>query len=143
MNLLLGLLMAAYNFWSNMTKGLMKKWVKALRSGKFLQGKKKLLQKNDGKESYCCLGVLGSVCGVDTDTLSRYDTLEDTLADECEMSSSDGEVLDNGDSLVELRVRVRGSGNEFRTFDNLAAANDSGATFRSLASWIEKYYEHL
>lgn len=38
-----------------MNPTIKKKWVKALRSGKYIQGKNKL-QTNDGK--FCCLGVL-------------------------------------------------------------------------------------
>lgn len=43
-----------------MKKGYMKKWVKALRSGKYKQGKS-FLKREDG--TYCCLGVLTEVCG--------------------------------------------------------------------------------
>ena len=42
-----------------MLKELKVKWVKALRSGKYHQGKGKLKKKNgNGKTYYCCLGVL-------------------------------------------------------------------------------------
>lgn len=39
----------------NINKELVKQWVKALRSGKYKQGRKTLRAKND---EYCCLGVL-------------------------------------------------------------------------------------
>lgn len=43
---------------------LQKKWLKALRSGKFRQGKGalKIEAKNQGHPKYCCLGVANEVC---------------------------------------------------------------------------------
>ena len=42
-----------------MNKTIMKKWVKALRSGKYKQGRGTLCQVDKkGNESFCCLGVL-------------------------------------------------------------------------------------
>lgn len=40
-----------------------KKWVDALRSGKYKQGKGMLY--NGSNDSYCCLGVAAEVCGLD------------------------------------------------------------------------------
>jgi hypothetical protein len=37
------------------------KWVKALRSGKYRQGKQVLLNEDGEERSYCCLGVLCAV----------------------------------------------------------------------------------
>lgn len=40
------------------------KWVKALRSGRYKQGKNALRKRTeDGKLEYCCIGVLANVCG--------------------------------------------------------------------------------
>ena len=43
-----------------MKKNVMKKWVKALRSGKYAQCRERLcnVDGKTGEESYCCLGVL-------------------------------------------------------------------------------------
>lgn len=42
-----------------MRKEIADKWVSELRSGNYEQGQQYLCRKNDeGKESYCCLGVL-------------------------------------------------------------------------------------
>lgn len=42
-----------------MKQNIMKKWVKALRSGKYKQGKHTLKQYNSkGQAQHCCLGVL-------------------------------------------------------------------------------------
>lgn len=43
-----------------MTKTMKKKWIAALRSGKYKQGKEKLYVKG----SYCCLGVLCRINGL-------------------------------------------------------------------------------
>lgn len=37
------------------------KWVNALRSGEYLQGKHYLLIERDKKKYYCCLGVLATI----------------------------------------------------------------------------------
>lgn len=45
-----------------MKVGIARKWVKALRSGKYKQGKGKLEYiGHDGHSSYCCLGVLCTI----------------------------------------------------------------------------------
>ena len=38
-----------------------KKWLKALRSGKYKQGKERLRETTEGKQEYCCLGVLSDI----------------------------------------------------------------------------------
>lgn len=48
-----------------MFKELKDEWVKALRSGKYKQGRGKLYQKLD--DSFCCLGVLCDVAKVELD----------------------------------------------------------------------------
>ena len=41
-----------------MKKSIKAKWVRALRSGKYKQGRKMLVQDTDCGKAYCCLGVL-------------------------------------------------------------------------------------
>jgi hypothetical protein len=41
---------------------LKQKWIEALRSGKYEQGRGQL---RDASNRYCCLGVLADVCGVE------------------------------------------------------------------------------
>ena len=79
-----------------MDKKLKAKWVKALRSGGYLQGKQYLKQTDDGVNySYCCLGVLkeiepktrrkvdmellGPSCGIDIDTQHELAAMNDGL----------------------------------------------------------------
>lgn len=94
---------------------LKEKWVKALRSGKYVQGKYNLFN----GYGYCCLGVLCVVQGKQLDelqkelgTLSLGATLPRTLS----AGLSDEEKVD----LVEM--------------------NDSGKPFPEIAKYIE---EHL
>ena len=47
------------------------KWIEALRSGKYNQGRRALVT-NQG--SYCCLGVLCDVMGKEKETLSGFHT---------------------------------------------------------------------
>ena len=46
-----------------MTPELKQKWVDALRSGKYRQGREYLHRKRDSEDTYCCLGVLHDVSG--------------------------------------------------------------------------------
>ena len=116
-----------------MNKKLATKWVNALRSGKFKQGKQHLLNE-EGR--YCCLGVLGTICKVPKTTLREMGALEDDLAVKCTIKTSLGTPSD--DNKVKVQV-----GNTFKEFWSLAAANDSGASFRSIARWIEKNFKLL
>lgn len=53
-----------------MKKELKDKWIAALRSGEYRQGKSKLKTDSGG---YCCLGVLADICKLDLDhELSGY-----------------------------------------------------------------------
>lgn len=52
-------------------KELVKKWILALESGKFEQGMGRLIAQYDNNSyAYCCLGVLGRVCGFSKEKLS-------------------------------------------------------------------------
>jgi len=52
---------------------LKRKWIKALRSGKYKQGRGQLWRKSDN--SYCCLGVLEAIQGNMTPTGTIHGTL--------------------------------------------------------------------
>jgi hypothetical protein len=47
-----------------MNRENVKKWVKALRSGKYKQGRGALLIKEGNSEKYCCLGVVCKLAGM-------------------------------------------------------------------------------
>lgn len=52
------------------------KWLKALRSGEYTQGKGKLYNYED--RAYCCIGVLAAIQGVNFEDDPRFD-IEDDL----------------------------------------------------------------
>ena len=51
------------------------KWVAALRSGEYQQGKKTLLNTSNG--TYCSLGVLCRVMGLPNDTIEKFGELNE------------------------------------------------------------------
>jgi hypothetical protein len=122
-----------------MKKALAMKWVKALRSGKYKQAKDYLrVEGENGRESYCCLGVLGTICGIPKDTLSENKTLE-SFRKKCNIESDEGTPFVEGES-TRIKVRI---GKGFEEFPTLASANDGGASFKAIATWIEKNYKSL
>ena len=93
-----------------------KKWIEALRSGNYQQGRGML----KGPLGYCCLGVLCEISGMGTWFDSYYYEIEDERS---------GAVLP-----VKLREKI-GLSAEQQT--NLIGMNDSGDTFLEIADWIE------
>jgi len=119
-----------------MEKKLAMKWVRALRSGKFKQTKEKLRKEtNDGKVGYCCLGVLATICKIEEDVIGAYGDLSGEEFSACDVKDCLG-------APNEGSVKVR-HGKGYFGFDSLAEANDGGASFRAIATWIEKNYKKL
>jgi hypothetical protein len=117
-------------------KSVMKKWVAALRSGKYKQGRGVLSQ--DGK--YCCLGVLCEVLGaekkVDSDGIVSYGVkgskdrqtgvLPIAIQEACGMKSGYG-VIAFGENYL-----------------SLATLNDRRKrSFKHIAAYIERNWEKL
>lgn len=105
-----------------MKKQHAKKWIKALRSGKYKQTKNKL--RNNG--GFCCLGVLDEIfpkkqlSGGDFNFLENYERIG--------LHSSDGELL--------------GDDGYYNT--SLSFLNDNGFTFDEIADVIQiEYVEGL
>lgn len=120
-----------------MNKSLALKWVKNLRSKKFKQGQMNLRRSDDGVTEHCCLGVLGEICGIDQVFLDNESALDcDEVREVCQIEDAEGIPTD--DAGVKVRV-----GNSFKTFGSLAQANDEGASFKSIATWIENNYKRL
>lgn len=103
-----------------MDKRIKTKWIKALRSGKYHQGREKLIQTDGyGDPQYCCLGVLCSVMGK-TDKQIRT-------------------MRNGGDRNQLLSTPFAESlGIDFETQEHLASRNDNGETFKLLANYIEQ-----
>ena len=103
-----------------MKAAVKKRWVDALRSGKYLQGQSELnYTDEDGDARYCCLGVLRHVIDPEDYRFSE------------ETPGGDNTYL-SADQLAEYGLR-----NEEQNI--LAEMNDSGdADFNVIADYIEK-----
>lgn len=101
-----------------MLSKLQKKWVKALRSGKYKQAKEALVKGRGSSCSYCCLGVACSIMSKDVGKFSSY------------RNSLDPGYLNNHG------LQVLGISYNMQT--SLARMNDSGKSFKEIANYIEK-----
>ncbi len=117
-----------------MDKQLKTKWVKALRSGKYRQGRVylRIAATHGGHPKHCCLGVLCDVMGKD---------MKDIATNNRQMLS---EVVDAGKVLGRDRfpamagLRNYTENDKFDAEGLLAEMNDSGFKFREIADWIEE-----
>jgi hypothetical protein len=136
-----------------MKQNVMKKWVKALRSGKFKQGQGTLKQFNkQGQTQHCCLGVL---CELYNNTMkkNKKKTLPEKVCDnDRDFSYGYSRFGGKKEDLPKDVMKWAGIGNsmgEFTTDDpvydqyNLADLNDTGRKFKTIADIIEKNYEQL
>ena len=127
-----------------MNKEIKQKWIKALRSGRYTQGKLSLREKNyyakpgkPGKPSFCCLGVLCEVAikeGVIKDP-KKYDIYDMTYLypginrDQLLPSKvADWAGLNSVNPTVESPLG---------TITSLAELNDGGYNFNEIAGIIE------
>lgn len=104
------------------------KWVAALRSGEYEQAKG-VLRKAD---SYCCLGVLCDLSGIDTwakDVEDMNDWVYDRFFSSLPYSVRDWAGLDSEDPQV---------WKDDSTQARLSDLNDSGKTFAEIADIIER-----
>lgn len=124
-----------------MKKELKKKWVEALRSGKYSQGKN-YLRKGD---SYCCLGVLCEVAGLEWEripTQSAFAVREFAFETQTLGYELQEKLFDNTRYDDEYDKRVNMDEGPMVTIDGdkntLAAHNDAGKTFKQIADAIEE-----
>ena len=137
----------------------MKKWVKALRSGKFKQGQGTLKQFNkQGQTQHCCLGVL---CELYNETMkkNKKKTLPEKVCDNdrdfsygyCRFGGKKEdlpkEVKDWSGIKTSLGrfeiTKTDEDGIEDYEVETLADLNDLGKKFKTIANIIEKNYEQL
>ena len=103
-------------------KKIKEKWVKALRSGDYKQGKKRLTHAG----RYCCLGVLAKEMGCSV-IHTGYDLDTPHFIKSNPKMNAIVEILDQPSPSCTGRVQVR-----------LTTMNDEGADFDTIADWIEK-----
>jgi len=135
-----------------MKKDIAKKWIKALRSGKYKQGKGYLKQFNDKNEPrHCCLGVL---CELYNDTMKQNhkktlytEEMEDAVTG---TSFVRFDLVDGGLPKavrkwadIETSLGIFVVDIEYDIEECLADLNDSGKKFSTIANIIEKNVENL
>lgn len=118
-----------------------KKWLEALRSGDFLQGKNNLKKKSKGKIRHCCLGVASEVCGLDSTLLANSDVFQFVDGDYKEAQFLPGAAqVWLGFASDNPRINLLDSEGQAT---QLSALNDRGGwSFAKIADAIEKYGFH-
>lgn len=115
-------------------------WVKALRSGDYIQGRGRLV---DNGDRFCCLGV---ACNLSKAALEwkieekpslwsmdgETDVLPKTIQEEFGFFNRVGGL--KGGGFIHIK------GGEFKS---LAEANDGGCSFEEIADYIEKNWKSL
>jgi hypothetical protein len=104
-----------------------KKWLKALKSGKYIKGTGLLKQIDNGETKWCCLGVAGDICGVKNFGSSQYLFSKSNMTDK--RSSLRG--------LANVPKTIRGHW-EDSVAEKLAKLNDNSKSFDKVIKWIEK-----
>lgn len=146
-----------------MKNNIMKKWVKALRSGKYKQGIGMLKQFNSkGQAQHCCLGVL---CELYNEEMKKNHkkALTEKICDNDSYHFKYGYTKFNGTSCALPEDVKKWSGirtNYGKFYGNndlyyssneekndlstpLDFLNDSGAKFKTISNIIEKNWENL
>jgi hypothetical protein len=101
-----------------------KKWIKALRSGDYKQGKEALIRRNEDKVlEYCCLGLATCISGIKTITINKY------------INNGIGYIPDKNILVPKI---IRGDND----LTNLLANKNDGnqckkQSFKQIANWIE------
>lgn len=112
------------------------KWLEALRSGNYEQGKARLW--TAGSNSYCCLGVLSKIQGRLTD--NGFDGSNCyTLADS---NPRYPELRSNGGLPKEVYFKTDLEGTD-EHYTSLADLNDSGMSFKEIAELLELVFYHV
>lgn len=135
-----------------MRKEIAKKWIKALRSGKYKQGQDYLKQYNSkGEPRHCCLGVL---CELYNNTMKKnhkktlytkdidhhdikvtlFDTYDGVLPTVVKKWAGMSDVVGNF-SVIE-------KDGSFKDY-SLTEMNDAGKKFGTIADMIEKNMENI
>lgn len=131
-----------------MKQNIMKKWVKALRSGKYKQGQGVLKQTNGKNVTYhCCLGVLCELYNEDM-TDKKKKTLKETRYNGIHRLDKESEHLP---IKVQKWAGLSGRIGQFADYDirntdahpSLADMNDMGCGFKTIANTIKKNWENL
>lgn len=105
------------------------RWIKALRSGKYMQGQNLLHQTESGQKEhrYCCLGVLCELA------------VKSNIIPPPRIWRSEPSVYNYSGNTGALPFKVKyWSRLSERDAVGLAGMNDSGASFKEIARYIER-----
>lgn len=126
-----------------MKRDVAKKWVGALRSGKYKQIRNALKRvKNNQIESFCALGVL-------CDLYQKEHPDKPLVEVKLDSKTKNGNVVEIGGSEVELPARVeKWAGIKKSSFLpsaglSIPELNDRGTSFKKIADLIEKDQKNL
>lgn len=115
-----------------------KKWLEALRSGKYRQGYYDLCDRDNGRLKYCCLGVLSKIQGRLIEAECGWVDHFENLAVLSEDNPAFGALSEGGDFPEGVSVQF-GNG----VFQCLAGLNDSGLfSFKDIAKVIELIWKN-
>lgn len=137
-----------------MNKKVMKKWVKALRSGKYKQGQGTLKQyKSKDQAKHCCLGVLCELYNEEMSKKKKKKLSEKLIQPDSYYHSSFHGLVEfnkSRDYLPNKVTKWAGMENKLGCFvyknhknGCLADLNDDGTKFKTIANIIEKNWENL
>lgn len=132
-----------------MKQNVMKKWVKALLSGKYKQGRGLLKQQDKNKISYCCLGVLCEIYNEDMRKNKKKILTEQTahtILSYDNMRYKIGGQTEKPPKIVREWAGLNSNFGDFVIEDgesSLAGMNDEGKTFKTIAKTIEEVWEIL
>ena len=101
-----------------------KKWLAALRSGEYKQGKGALRRRSKGMDRHCCLGVLN-------------DLMAPALWSESCNRDGKYDYGKDGSSMLSRESRNK-AGLAYGETSQLIDMNDSGKRFTTIAKWIEE-----
>ncbi len=120
----------------------------ALRSGEYVQGHCFLhTQSPDGKDLYCCLGVLTHLIdpqhtAIVINSTYRVSTINNTR--DCRVRWLPQDIMDRMNGAVGLSRPLTEGGtygdSPNDNYDSLAGSNDAGKTFEEIADIIEEYF---
>lgn len=124
-----------------MNKNIAKRWVKALRSGKYRKTKDVLKRKRGKTESFCVLGVLCDLYQKDPKTTKLTEKIGISW-------DKNAVVIDGMDQRLPLKVKKwAGLRTTNATSENLAYSltdyNDNGSSFEKIADIIEENVKSL
>jgi hypothetical protein len=126
-----------------MNKEIATKWVEALRSGEYNQGKNYLKRKTGDETSHCCLGVLCELYNeLNEEKIAESSMWLGEKGDKDKIHSFDGAT-----AVLSYKVQIWAglgdiSSNEINS-SILTGMNDGSSSFQEIANFIEKNIENL